>query len=79
MEIIHVEKRIEEYINTVQFKGQCCFQPLILDVSNLCQTDCNCHVNDLIHYIEEQGFNVCFDRDSKEINAYIYDLSILKH
>ncbi|KIF47739.1 hypothetical protein M445_12180 [Vibrio owensii 47666-1] len=79
MERIHLEKRIAEYISTVQFKGQCCFQPLILDVSSLCHADCNCHVNDLIHYIEEQGFNACFDRDSKEINAYVYDLSILKH
>lgn len=79
MEILHVEIKIREYIKTVQFKDQCCFQPLILDVSGLCLSDCQCYVENLIHYVEERGFNVCFDRSSKALNAYIYDLSILKH
>lgn len=79
MEILHVERKIEEYIKTVQFKDQCCFHPLILDVSSLCKSNCQCHVDNLIHYVEEQGFNVCFDRSSKALNAYICDLSILKH
>lgn len=79
MEIRYVDREIDQYIRTVQFKDQCCFQPLILDVSSLCQSNCQCHVDELIHYVEEHGFNVCFDRSSKALNAYICDLSILDH
>lgn len=79
MEISVINKKITDYINTVEFVRNCCFQPLVLSIGDICETNCECKVNKIIHYIEDQGFNACFDKTSQTINAFIYDTSILKH
>lgn len=77
-----VKKQITEYIRTINFNDNCFITPLIIDIEAICAGYCNkrCKriIDDLINYLDQQGFNGCYDCRTKTIHAYIYNLSLLK-
>lgn len=75
--INEIHRKIINYARNVSVEDNCCFEALQLYVADYSSVSCHCIINKIIHYLEDQGFNACYDDRCGEIHAFLYDVTKL--